>query len=270
MPSLAVWLAAGMLAGSILQAAAVNAERRFRADPQPDRAGAIRFWGLVSGLALLLVFGGAFAFFFFKRAVIGAFVAVHLPDWATPLSTILVPFALAFVLWQAAKPLATILFGRPVENPVPKRQNYGAHTPWFAGFNHGRTYKVFLTDDRLCGAHVGGAIDNDGSPNGNEDPASWVATSLATLYDRIDVTSPQFLALDDDNFHFAYRDIAEVGYQADKRWLQPSVPHSGRLFLTLASGSEYEFLLLGEFDANALVHRISEAAARIRSANAAP
>jgi hypothetical protein len=186
-------------------------------------------------------------------------LADHLPKWLVLLILVVGTFAGTFGLWHGAAPLATILFGRPIENPVPKRKNYGAHTPWFAGYMAGKTYKVFITDEMLCGARVGGSIDGESVPSKAGEPATWANTTQATLYERLDVTSPAFLALDAKNFHLRFRDITEVAYDPDKRWLQPDVPHSGRLLLTDAGGREYDLLLLGEIDAHALRHQISNA-----------
>jgi hypothetical protein len=253
-----------MVAGTVLQAAAKRLTAGLWADPQPNHKARIRLADLMAAAAILMVFGGGFAVYSVADGFLNDYFARRFPDWGAPLLAFCAPFAAAFLLWAAAAPLSKILFTRPTDNPVPMRKNFGGHTPWFAGYSRNRIYKVFITEEMLCAAKVGGSIDSENSSQ-TADPAEWVRTPWATLYERLDVTSPEFLTLDDCNAQIRFRDIEAVWLEPKKRWLQPSVTHSGRLMLTLADQEKCEFLLLGDIDGAKLRNQIRATAERSRA-----
>jgi hypothetical protein len=134
--------------------------------------------------------------------------------------------------------------------------------PWFAAMEYyalilNRTYKVFVTDQMLCGAKVRGLVSNPSVvPPEMFDQKFWVRTQAAQIYDSFDVTSEKFLQANSANFQIKWNEIAETDYLSGKKWGMGNVPHSGRLTLQLQSGHQRELILLGKQNGDALKGKI--------------
>jgi hypothetical protein len=130
--------------------------------------------------------------------------------------------------------------------------------PWFAAMEYyalilNRTYKVFVTDQMLCGAKVRGLVSNPSfvAPQ-MFDQQFWIRTQTAPLYDSFDVTSEQFLQVNSANFQMKWNEITQVEYRSGRKWGMGNVPHSGRLTLQIQSGRQRELILLGKQNGDAL------------------
>lgn len=153
-------------------------------------------------------------------------------------------------------------------SPQPKMEttdfapNSGANMPWFAAMQYyalmlNRTYKVFLADTMISGAVVRGIVANPATISPTlEDQAYWANTLAATLYEKIDVTSPAFRKLSFNNFQIPWTDIRTVDYSPKRKWGMGNVPHSGKIYLRLRSGSSRELILLGTQNGEELKKRL--------------
>lgn len=258
-------------AGAIARLLSSHACLRFRADPQPTRAWAVFQWSVIANLGVLLLLGGAVAVSYGIRDSAQATFGNITPDWIVTIVVWLAPVLAALLFMNRTDRLASIIFEKPDARPVPPHKNYGAHTSWFAAYEsgwflNGWTYKIFLTDSMLSGARVRGTIvEPESRDEAEHNQAYWVRTMAETLYERLDVTSAEFLLLHTRNFQLRWRDIDEIEYAPDKRWGQPDVIHSGRLILHLRTKRKREFLLLGDHDGERLRAELDAAMRRSRT-----
>ena len=141
-------------------------------------------------------------------------------------------------------------------NQVP--EDVARSKSWFAAMEYyalilNRTYKVFITDQMLCGAKVRGLVSNPWVvPPEMLDQEFWVRTQTAQIYDSLDVTSAEFLQVNSTNFQIRWNEIAQMEYHPGRKWGMGNVPHSGRLILQLQSGQPRELILLGKQNGGAL------------------
>src|SRR5882724_10287859 len=88
--------------------------------------------------------------------------------------------------------------------------------PWFAAMEYfavilNRTYKVFMTDQMLCGAKVRGLVSSPSVvPSQMFDQEFWVRTQAAQRYDSLDVRSERFLQVNSANFQIRWSEIART------------------------------------------------------------
>lgn len=134
--------------------------------------------------------------------------------------------------------------------------------PWFAAMEYyalilNRTYKVFVTDQMLCGAKVRGLVSNPSVvPHQMFDQKFWVGTQTAEIYDSFDVISEKFLQVNSANFQIRWNEITRTEYRSGKKWGMGNVPHSGRLTLQLQSARPRELILLGKQNGDALKEKL--------------
>jgi len=116
-----------------------------------------------------------------------------------------------------------------------------------------RTYKVFITDQMLCGAKVRGLVASPMSvPVEMFDQEFWVRTRAARIYDRLDMTSETFLNVSSANFQIKWNEIDRTEYRSGWKWGMGNVPYSGRVTLHLRAGRRRELILLGKQNGEAL------------------
>jgi hypothetical protein len=168
--------------------------------------------------------------------------------------------------WSAVRPRIPLANGvGSTGNQRPGLQGEDGSARWFAAMEYyalilNRTYKVFVTDRMLCGGKVRGLVSNSPGVSQMVDQAQWVQTSSAKIYDRLDVTSRDFLAWNSANFQIPWSDIARIEYRPDRKCGMGSVPHSGRLNIALRSGRTRELILLGAQDGEVLKRQLEQAA----------
>jgi hypothetical protein len=146
----------------------------------------------------------------------------------------------------------------------PIRDGAASTAPWFAAMEYhtlilNRTYKVFVTDQMLCGAKVRGLVASPMSvPVEMFDPAFWVRTRAARIYDRLDVTSETFLNVSSANFQIKWNEIDRTEYRSGWKWGMGNVAYSGWLTLHLRAGCRRELILLGRQNGEALKARFDQ------------
>lgn len=234
---------------------------RFAADPDPGRANIVRAVDLLSLIGTVGLFAAAMALCLnavlslygilnsfaglagkpsrpiFAAGVLGGFAAAH--------------FARAWIRKNAGHRK----FVR-VDRPLPPHA--GASEPFFLAMQYyalmlNRTYKVFVTDKMICGAKVLGLVASPPTPRTDQlDADSWEATLAATLYERLDVTSPGFLRMNFANFQISWQDVEGIEFSASPKWGMGNVPYSGRIFLRLKSGRSKELILVGQHNGPAI------------------
>jgi hypothetical protein len=270
MPEAFVWAVIAYAAGSVGLVCSSYAAIRFRADPQPERARAAFWWSALGNTALLAMTGASIVIAFTKPNPIAMALGRHIPAWAAAAMPWLIPVLGIVLLMNFAGFIATAVFGRPAEYPAPCRKNFGSCTPWFAACERyalllGHTYKIFITDDMLCGARVRGtAIGPETPDDATLEQSYWVCSINESLYERMDVTKPEFLALHRKNFQMRWRDIADAELDPDQHWGMSELTNSGTLILHHHSGKRRKFILLGDQDGNGLVRQILETVRRTR------
>jgi hypothetical protein len=146
--------------------------------------------------------------------------------------------------------------GRRKNQPISTVKEEGNwHGTWsfvamrYYGLILNRTYKVWVTDQYVCGAlvnHVIGAPVTDISADWY-DPEYYVNPRLESKYEDIDLASNRFIDCDRANFRLLRAEIRWVDYRPTK-WGMGGVPYSGRLILVMENGARVELILLGKQD----------------------
>ena len=172
---------------------------------------------------------------------------------------------IAYFRWSAVQP--RLPGGDGSITPSAEKQGIECapdSAPWFAAMEYyalilNRTFKVFVTDQMLCGAKVRGVVANPAfvSPQ-MLSPGYWTQTLAAQNYESLDVASEIFLRMNSANFQIRWGQISEIEYRAGKKWGMGNVPHSGRLILYMRTGKLRELILLGDQNGNALRARLNQ------------
>ena len=120
-----------------------------------------------------------------------------------------------------------------------------------------RTYKIFVTDDLLCGAIVRGwlaspVVRSDAWP----DPDFYPRDRLLRRYTGLRVNEAAFATVNYWNFQLPRVALADVEYTRAPKWGMGNVPYSGRLILYLRRGGSRELVLLGHQDGVAIRDRL--------------
>ena len=130
-----------------------------------------------------------------------------------------------------------------------------------------RTYKVFVTDDHLCGAIVRGPLPSPvGSLDAWYDPDFYPRERLLRRYAGLDVHSRDFARVNYWNFQWPRSMLADVKLNMRPKWGMGRVPYSGRLILHLRRGGSQELILLGVQDGPTIRDRLRPLHVGARSA----
>jgi len=227
----------------------------FFANPDPHRGILIRLLRLLALFALVGLYVVAMV-----GCVAGSVfvygVLAQAADWnpnpgrVVFAVAIVVGMGVASVIRRKIAKLANRRQFAAIERVLPPHA--GASETWFVAMQYyalilNRTYKVFITDTMLCGAHVRGLVMSPPAVSSDQlDRDYWANTLLGTLYELLDVTSPKFLSQDWANFQIRWSEIARIDFDASKKWGMGNVPYSGRIFIRLKSGRSKELILLGQ------------------------
>jgi hypothetical protein len=212
---------------------------------------------MLSILALAGLYIGMIALFTTTSIASWAFLA-RTRGWAPDPPRVLIAIAVgaAWIVASAVRAFVRRHAGKVQPAPATQKTlpDTGQSQPWFVAMQYyalilNRTYKVFITDRMLCGAKVTGLVASPLSPEPDQlEPDYWARTLEATLYERIDVTSPLFLRMNGANFQIPWTGIREIEFSTAEKWGMGNVPYSGRIFLRLKSGRSKELILLGTQD----------------------
>ncbi|WP_125916561.1 hypothetical protein [Hymenobacter coccineus] len=137
-----------------------------------------------------------------------------------------------------------------------------------------RTFLTFLTNDSLIGLKVGGPVSVEGGRDpltraitgtmavkGDlNNPYSYIKTSYAAKYENVDFNAESMRAMDNSNFAIAYKDIAGVHFNPNKKWGMGPYPHDGRVLVTHKDGSKREFIILGTKSGESVCNSIAQLA----------
>ena len=266
--------AAGMAGCAAVLAGYDFAAQRFAANPSPHRVPVVRILGALASVAAAGYYvAWIVAAIVLLKPVFGMLGPKASAQFARPIAVaaVLAAISLAAVTRRLLKKGARSLVSDetaalPALSGLPA--NAGTTLPWFAAMEYyalilNRTYKVFIADGMLCGASVRGLVASPPSASPDmDDQAYWTDTLAATLYDRVDVTSAEFLKLGLMNFQLSAKDISRIDYDPSSKWGMGSVPHSGKLKVRLKSRRTRELILLGEQDCVALKQQIEAAMTR--------
>jgi hypothetical protein len=225
---------------------------RFMADPDPARINIVRVFDLLSLVGIIGLYATAMAFG--ANTVILLYHVVSASMGVPPRPVMAAGVFGGFAAAPFVRAWIRINAGRRkvvhVERPFPPHA--GASEPYFMAMQYyalmlNRTYKVFVTDKMLCGAKVLGLVASPPAPRTDQlDSDGWGATIAATLYERLDVTSPKFLRMNFANFQISWQDVESIKFSASPKWGMGNVPYSGRIFLRLKSGRSKELILVGQ------------------------
>ncbi|HKG95774.1 MAG TPA: hypothetical protein VKA84_27940 [Gemmatimonadaceae bacterium] len=123
-----------------------------------------------------------------------------------------------------------------------------------------RTYKIFVTDQLLCGAIVRGWLAAPIFPGGEwYDPEFYARERLLRRYEGVDVSAEAFLAPNLWNFQLPRAALADVEFDARPKWGMGTVPYSGRIRLHFHGGGSRELILLGLQDGPGIRDRLRPA-----------
>jgi hypothetical protein len=271
---IALLTAAGMAGFAAVLAGYDFAAQRYAVDPSPDRVPLVRILGSLASVAAAGYYvTWIVAAILLLEPIFGLLGPKRSAAAARPLAVVAVLAAIFLasvtrgLLKRAAQSLASDTTAVPPD-PSGLPINAGETLPWFAAMEYyalilNRTYRVFIADGMLCGASVRGLVASPPSASPDmDDQTYWTDTLAATLYDRVDVTSADFLKLGLMNFQILAEDIARIDYDPSSKWGMGNVPHSGKLKVRLKSRRTRELILLGEQDGDALKQQIEAAMAR--------
>ena len=120
-----------------------------------------------------------------------------------------------------------------------------------------RTFKVFVTDDTVAGAIVGGWLPSPPRPSDAWlDPDFYPRARILRRYDGVDVRSHRFARMNVWNFQILRPSIADVEFTNTPKWGVGSVPYSGRIILYFRQGGSRELILLGHQDGPSIRDRL--------------
>ena len=112
-----------------------------------------------------------------------------------------------------------------------------------------RTYKVFVTNELLCGAIVRGWLASPIFPSEAwYDPDFYARAEILRRYENVEVSSEAFTRVNYWNFQLPRSALADVEFTTRPKWGMGNVPYSGRLFLHYREGGSRELILLGQQD----------------------
>lgn len=130
-----------------------------------------------------------------------------------------------------------------------------------------RTYKVFVTQEFVCGAKVRGAVPATWSRTGEvpidgdlQSPECYIQAERLRKYDGVDVESRRFSSMSRANFQIHRDDLKRVRFNPKKKWGMGPYPHAGRIELHLRTGTVRELILLGDQDGRLIARRIQKGA----------
>ena len=128
-----------------------------------------------------------------------------------------------------------------------------------------RTYKIFVTDDYVCGAIMRGWLS---APlvltDAWYDPDYYVRERILRRYDEVDVLSDRFAELNLWNFQMPRASLADVDFTAKPKWGMGTVPYSGRIILYFRDGGSRELILPGVQDGPGIRDRLRPAVVAAR------
>ena len=120
-----------------------------------------------------------------------------------------------------------------------------------------RTYKLFVTDNLIAGAIVGGWLPSPPMPSDAwHDPEFYPRERILRRYDGIDVSSSAFGRVNHWNFQHSRGAIADVEFTTRPKWGMGAVPYSGRIILYFRQGGSQELILLGHQDGPSIRDRL--------------
>jgi hypothetical protein len=120
-----------------------------------------------------------------------------------------------------------------------------------------RTYKIFVTDDLVCGAIVRGVLPAPLIPSDEwYDPNFYPSERTLRRYDDVSVKSTRFARINLWNFQTPRASIADVEFTTEPKWGMGSVPYSRRIFLYYREGGSQELILLGLQDGPGIRDRL--------------
>ena len=112
-----------------------------------------------------------------------------------------------------------------------------------------RTYKIFVTEELVCGAIVRGLLPSPPIASAPwYDPNFYPRQRILRRYDNVDVSSDAFARKSYWNFQLPRSEIADVRFTSAPKWGMGNVPYSGRIILHYRLGRSRELILLGRQD----------------------
>ena len=121
----------------------------------------------------------------------------------------------------------------------------------YYGIMFNRTYAISATKTMVCGAKAFGSVGSPRSALGMykwRDPRNFIGRKTQDKYRGVNLESPEFLAVDKDNFQIYCADIAGIAFSPKKKMSMGGIPHSGTITLRFAGQKAREFILLGDQD----------------------
>jgi hypothetical protein len=120
-----------------------------------------------------------------------------------------------------------------------------------------RTYKVFVTDDYVCGIQVGGPVSAQMGQVGPEyqDPEFYVDKALERRQLETNLESPDFPQKKSANFRIKRNNILRVDFKRHKFGMA-NIPYSGKIIIIEKSGKKTELILLGRQEPELVILKI--------------
>jgi hypothetical protein len=124
-----------------------------------------------------------------------------------------------------------------------------------------RTYLVLITEEMLCGAKVRGLLAAPINVTERwKDPYFYPKLRFLEKLMGLNPRSPEFLNLDPANCQIEWDRIKHVEFSVEKEWGMGTVPHAGRIFLTILGEDTKELIIPGTQDGEAVKNRLAERA----------
>ncbi|MCJ7706902.1 MAG: hypothetical protein MUO38_04700 [Anaerolineales bacterium] len=121
----------------------------------------------------------------------------------------------------------------------------------YFGLMLNRTYAISATKTMVCGAKMFGAVGSPRSALGIHrwrDPRNFIDRKTQDKYRGVSPESPEFLAVNKDNFQIYCADIVGIAFSPKKKLSMGGIPHSGTITLEFKDRKPREFILLGDQD----------------------
>jgi hypothetical protein len=132
-----------------------------------------------------------------------------------------------------------------------------------------RTFLILLVENNFIGMVANGLVGtkNHADPltalvtdliavSGDiSDPYSYVKNSYLMQMKGVNLLTDDLTKIRRANFRYSFDEIADVTYDARKKWGMGYYPHDGRIYLTLGD-KKREFIILGNQSGQSIVNRI--------------
>lgn len=130
-----------------------------------------------------------------------------------------------------------------------------------------RTFAISATNTMVSGAKMFGVVGSPRSALGIykwQDPRNFIDRKTQDKYRGVSPESPEFLAVNRDNFQINCADIVGIRFSPKKKLSMGGIPHSGTIILSVRDQKPREFILLGDHDGAEIEARLRSVCPNVR------